>query len=427
MIFTSRHPTLSIPADAAIWNVVEQHARAIGDKPAFVCGVTERTISYAQLVQLAKKLCAGLAANGLKKGDESNCEGPAVPGHPSHRPRPSGDATVFEWHDGPSEGSGADGSSDVRGGNDPSVHGGEDGLSPGNAAVLPHHGYIDFPHQPVHGDVDGGVARVPTEHAAAHGREVQDQEAASCPTTGQVPREASSGQPVRPFLYNPGQFWRSAIGKGVGASRVEASEHTGSSELRCHREGSSGTLFPNVELKVKCLDTGADLGPNHHGELLFRGPTLMKGYFNNLDASRESFTEDGFLRTGDIGYIDDDGFVFIVDRLKELIKYKGHQVAPAEVEDVVNSHPQVADSGCVRGHDPMTGEEIPKVYVVLEEGSSLSADELMDYVATKVTGYKRAREVEFVDSIPKSLSGKILRRVLQMRENEKLKATRSRL
>ncbi|GMF44289.1 unnamed protein product [Phytophthora fragariaefolia] len=199
------------------------------------------------------------------------------------------------------------------------------------------------------------------------------------------------------------------------------------SSMNCHREGSSGTLYPNVELKVKCLDTDADLGPNQHGELLLRGPTLMKGYFNNPEATRETFTEGGFLRTGDIGYIDDDGFVFIVDRLKELIKYKGHQVAPAEVEDVVNSHPEVADSGCVRGHDSMTGEEIPKVYAVLEEGSSLSADELMGYVASKVTGYKRVREVEFVDSIPKSLSGKILRRVLQLRENEKMKAIRSRL
>ncbi|KUF89886.1 voltage-gated potassium channel subunit beta [Phytophthora nicotianae] len=199
------------------------------------------------------------------------------------------------------------------------------------------------------------------------------------------------------------------------------------SSISCHREGSSGTLYPNVELKVKCLETGTDLPANKHGELLFRGPTLMKRYFNNPVATRESFTEDGFLRTGDIGYIDDDGFVFIVDRLKELIKYKGHQVAPAEVEDVVNSHPQVADSGCVRGHDLVTGEEIPKIYVVLVEGSALTAEELMEYVAMKVTGYKRVREVEFIDSIPKSLSGKILRRVLQMRENEKMRASLSRL
>lgn len=199
------------------------------------------------------------------------------------------------------------------------------------------------------------------------------------------------------------------------------------SSSSCHREGASGTLYPNVELKVKCLETDADLPANKHGELLLRGPTLMKGYFNNPEATRESFTEDGFLRTGDIGYIDDDGFVFIVDRLKELIEYKGHQVAPAEVEDVVNSHSQVADSGCVRGRDLVTREEIPKVYVVLEGGSSLTADELIEYVARKVIGYKRVREVEFVDSIPKSLSGEILRRVLQMRENEKMKTSHSRL
>lgn len=200
------------------------------------------------------------------------------------------------------------------------------------------------------------------------------------------------------------------------------------SSITSHREGSSGTLYPNVELKVKCLETDEDLPTNKRGELLFRNPALMKGYFNNPQATRESFTDDGFVRTGDIGYIDDDGFVFIVDRLKELIKYKGHQVAPAEIEDVINSHPLVADSACVRGHDHVTGEEIPKAYVVLETGgNSLTSHELMEFVAAKVTGYKRVRELEFVDSIPKSLSGKILRHVLQIRENQKVTASRSRL
>ncbi|KAJ8533237.1 hypothetical protein ON010_g14017 [Phytophthora cinnamomi] len=155
------------------------------------------------------------------------------------------------------------------------------------------------------------------------------------------------------------------------------------------RDGSSGTLHPNTELKVKDLETGEDLPANRTGELLFRTPAMMKGYYKNPDATRAAFTEDGFLRTGDLGYIDDDGFIFIVDRLKELIKYKGHQVAPAEVEDVVNSHPLVADSCCVRGRDLRTGEEIPKAFVVLKEGESLTTKALMDYVAAKVAGFKR--------------------------------------
>ncbi|KAE8878664.1 hypothetical protein PF003_g37202 [Phytophthora fragariae] len=193
------------------------------------------------------------------------------------------------------------------------------------------------------------------------------------------------------------------------------------------RDGSSGTLHPNTELKVKDLETGEDLPANRTGELLFRTPAMMKGYYKIPEATRAAFTEDGFLRTGDLGYIDDDGFVFIVDRLKELIKYKGHQVAPAEIEDVVNSHPLVADSCCVRGRDLGTGEEIPKAFVVLKEGVTLTSETLMNYVAAKVAGYKRVREVEFIDTIPTSLSGKILRRELQAVEDKKLEMQPSRL
>ncbi|KAE9317366.1 hypothetical protein PR003_g18490 [Phytophthora rubi] len=149
--------------------------------------------------------------------------------------------------------------------------------------------------------------------------------------------------------------------------------------------------------------------------------------YKNPEATRAAFTEDGFLRTGDLGYIDDDGFIFIVDKLKELIKYKGHQVAPAEIEDVVNSHPLVADYCCVRGRDLGTGEEIPKAFVVLKEGATLTSETLMNYVAAKVAGYKRVREVEFIDTIPKSLSGKILRRELQAVEDKKLEMQQSRL
>jgi acyl-CoA synthetase (AMP-forming)/AMP-acid ligase II len=193
------------------------------------------------------------------------------------------------------------------------------------------------------------------------------------------------------------------------------------------RTGSVGRLLSNTEMKVKSLTTDEDLGPNQTGELLFRTPQMMKGYFNDPEANAVTFTTDGFMRTGDIGYIDDDGYIFIVDRVKELIKYKGHQVAPAELEDVLNNHPSIEDSCCVRGQERETGEEVPKAYVVRKAGSKLTKKDVMDYVASKVAYFKKVRDVEFIDAIPKSLSGKILRRELQVKENEKIKAQQSRL
>jgi acyl-CoA synthetase (AMP-forming)/AMP-acid ligase II len=139
----------------------------------------------------------------------------------------------------------------------------------------------------------------------------------------------------------------------------------------------------------------------------------MRGYLNNDKATAETLVEDGWLRTGDIARIDENGFTFIVDRLKELIKYKGHQVPPAELEAVLVSHPKVKDAGVI-GVPMEDGGEAPKACVVAEDG--LDADELMAYVAERVAPYKRIREVEFIDEIPKSASGKILRRELIARD-----------
>ena len=136
----------------------------------------------------------------------------------------------------------------------------------------------------------------------------------------------------------------------------------------------------------------------------------MKGYLNNPAATAETLVEEGWLRTGDIARIDENGFTFIVDRLKELIKYKGYQVPPAELEAVLVSHPKVRDAGVI-GVPMDDGGEAPKAFVVTDDG--VDADELMAYVAQHVAPYKKIREVEFVDEIPKSASGKILRRVLR--------------
>jgi acyl-CoA synthetase (AMP-forming)/AMP-acid ligase II len=138
----------------------------------------------------------------------------------------------------------------------------------------------------------------------------------------------------------------------------------------------------------------------------------MLGYHNRPDETRAMLDADGWLHTGDIGHADEDGHFFIVDRLKELIKYKGMQIAPAELESVLLSHPAVADAAVVPQKDDDAGE-IPHAFVVLK--APVTADDLMAFVATRVASYKKIRRLDFIDAIPKSPSGKILRRVLRDR------------
>ncbi|KAF0698398.1 Aste57867_10965 [Aphanomyces stellatus] len=178
------------------------------------------------------------------------------------------------------------------------------------------------------------------------------------------------------------------------------------------KSSSTGYLVPNTELRVVCPSSQKDLSPNEVGELWYRGPQVMLGYLNDDDATTNTMTICGFLKTGDLGYIDDHGHVFVVDRLKELIKYKGYQVAPAELEDVILKHPKVLDVACIRGYDTH-GEEVPRACVVVKPGERLTSKEIMDFVATHVAPYKKVRQVVFMDVIPKSNSGKILRRELQ--------------
>jgi acyl-CoA synthetase (AMP-forming)/AMP-acid ligase II len=176
---------------------------------------------------------------------------------------------------------------------------------------------------------------------------------------------------------------------------------------------SVGLLDPNTECKIVDLD-GASLGIGEEGEICIRGPQLMKGYLNQPDATASTII-DGWLHTGDIGYIDTDGYLFVVDRVKELIKYKGYSVAPAELEDTILSHPDVVDAAVIGAPDEAAGE-IPKAYIVLRDGTSLDEQTLMEYIAERVAPYKKIRQVTFTTQIPKSASGKILRRVLIERE-----------
>jgi acyl-CoA synthetase (AMP-forming)/AMP-acid ligase II len=185
------------------------------------------------------------------------------------------------------------------------------------------------------------------------------------------------------------------------------------------RRGSAGQLVPSTEARIVDLASGQDLGPGENGEIVLRGPQVMKGYLNKPEATAISLEPDGWLHTGDVGYADADGYLFIVDRVKEIIKYKAYQVAPAELEGILATHPAVLDVAVIPSVDEESGE-VPKALVVLAAPEAASAEALMAFVAERVAPYKKVRRVEFVDMIPKSASGKILRRVLIERERQAL-------
>ena len=186
------------------------------------------------------------------------------------------------------------------------------------------------------------------------------------------------------------------------------------------RSGSVGPAVADTEEKVVDLEDGTTEVPmGEVGELLVRGPLVMKGYHNNPQATAETITADGWLHTGDIVRMEQDGNVWILDRKKELIKYKGFQVPPAELEGLLLEHPGVADAAVIGKPDVESGE-IPKAFVVRKSGADPSAEDLMGFVAGQVAAFKQVRDVEFVDSIPKNPSGKILRRLFLEQERAKL-------
>lgn len=183
-------------------------------------------------------------------------------------------------------------------------------------------------------------------------------------------------------------------------------------EAKPVKPASVGRPVPGVEAKVVDLATGAELGAHQDGEILIRGPQVMKGYLHAEQATSEALTPDGFLRTGDLGHLDEDGELFIVDRLKELIKYNGQQVSPVELEAVLMTHPKVADAAVVGVPDEQASE-VPKGFVVTREPAT--AEELMAYVAERVAPYKKIRLIEFIEQIPRTPVGKIERRLLKER------------
>jgi acyl-CoA synthetase (AMP-forming)/AMP-acid ligase II len=198
--------------------------------------------------------------------------------------------------------------------------------------------------------------------------------------------------------------------QGYGMTELSPVSHATPSGM--FKPGSVGVTAPNTETNIVDPFTQALLGVDEDGEVWVRGPQVMKGYWNNESATKNTIDDDGWLHTGDIGHIDADGHLYIVDRLKELIKYKGFQVPPAELEALLLTHPQIADAAVIGIPDDEAGE-IPAAYVVLKPGQDATAADIQSFVAEQVANYKQVRKLTFVDAIPKSASGKILRRVLR--------------
>ena len=221
--------------------------------------------------------------------------------------------------------------------------------------------------------------------------------------SGAAPLSAELGDAVAQRL-------QCEVAQGFGMTELSPVSHlTPSGRFKA---GSVGLTAPNTEMRIVDPVTGEDLGVDEPGELWVRGPQVMRGYLNNPESTAETVDDEGWLRTGDIGRVDDEGHVFVVDRLKELIKYNAFQVPPAELEALLLTHPDVADAAVVGLPDEEAGE-IPAAFVVLHPGAVATEEEVMAYVAERVATYKQIRRLTFIDAVPKSTSGKILRRVLR--------------
>jgi acyl-CoA synthetase (AMP-forming)/AMP-acid ligase II len=208
--------------------------------------------------------------------------------------------------------------------------------------------------------------------------------------------------------------------QGYGMTEASPVTHLSPTRNAAFKPGSIGLVVPNTEVRLVDVATAEDVPAGEAGELWIRGPQIMKGYLNQPEETAASLDRDGWYHTGDVGYVDGEGWFFIVDRTKELIKYKGMQVAPAELEALLLTHPAVLDAAVIRKADEEAGE-VPKAFVVLradEISRATTAQALMAFVAERVAPHKRVRHLEFVEQIPKSASGKILRRLLVQKETE---------
>ncbi|MFD5515882.1 4-coumarate--CoA ligase family protein [Streptomyces sp. NPDC127066] len=204
------------------------------------------------------------------------------------------------------------------------------------------------------------------------------------------------------------------VGQAYGMTELSPGTHVVPLNAENPPPGTVGKLVAGTEMRIVSLDDpDKDLGVGEHGEIVVRGPQVMKGYLGRPEATAAMIDPDGWLHTGDVGHVDEDGWLFVVDRVKELIKYKGFQVAPAELEALLLTHPGIADAAVIGSYNE-DNNEVPHAFVVRQPSAAgLSANEIMLYVAERVAPYKRVRVVTFIEAVPRAVSGKILRRELR--------------
>lgn len=222
-------------------------------------------------------------------------------------------------------------------------------------------------------------------------------------------------------VYNRLKF---PIKQGYGLSETSPTTHTQPWEDWNQHVGSVGTLLPYQEAKYMSADE-KEVPPGEPGELWIKGPNVFKGYLNNPEMTAHALTPDGFFKTGDVGYQDAHGHFYITDRIKELIKYKGFQVPPAELEGILVTHPNVNDVAVIGVYDKEQATELPRAYIVPNGRgrTEKEAREIAEWLNAKVAGHKKLRGgVRWADEIPKSASGKILRRLLKVKALEEEKA-----
>jgi acyl-CoA synthetase (AMP-forming)/AMP-acid ligase II len=239
-------------------------------------------------------------------------------------------------------------------------------------------------------------------------------------TSGAAPLDESLAQAAQDRLRK-GAAEGTTVGQGYGMTELSPVSHT-TPEAGLEPAGAGptpkgtvGYALPNTECRLIDPGTGEDAAPGERGELWVRGPQVMQGYLNNPQATAETLDADGWLHTGDVAIVDDEGRYTVVDRVKELIKYKGYQVAPAELEAVLLNNPQIADAAVIGVLDPASGDELPKAFVVRAPGSEITAEQVQAYAAEHLAPHKKIRLVEFIEQVPKSAAGKILRKDLKSR------------